>query len=390
VTRVAKIVAGGLVLSAGAAIVWWKREESATSSSALLAPANAPIAIQSRQAEPPASVDARTGVEDPFGALVTDFPALLQANGREEINRRLRDLVKRDPQGLLNALEVLNSKWRDAAKVLVLAAWMREAPQNAMAWARINFPVFLQTSDYIEVCVARRDISLVEDGLMLAPEGMGKNFAMRVLTREWTKADPVFMTAWVKSLEARGLSGELRDYAISGSLDGLAREAPDEAIQWVKNATPNDNNSFRRYYQGIADGMIEAGNLSEAEKFFGGDWANANYNLAFNELAKALATRAPQRLENFFEAIGQNPFRNSAISTGISTLADTEPERAAQLFITYRPAVDAEANMRVLSLMIGNWAKKDRDAATRFVENASGLAPEERQRLRNTVFVPQK
>ncbi len=323
-----------------------------------------------------------------FEALAAGLPALLQAKMRDDYEARLTQLAKLDPRRTLDLLNDLEPKPSDRLKDLVLGVWMHDAPRLALAWAQANRLSFFAAPEYLKACFDLRDISLVDAGVMQMPDGQQKNSALQRLTREWAKVDPAFMSAWTQGLVARGVPGETRDYAMSGVLEALAREAPDEAIRWVQQATPTDNNTMRRYYQAVARGMTDTGKLEAAEKFFGAQRDNPDYNLAFNQIVQEVAKQAPERVDGWLKSLAGSFAQGSALGSAVGVLSDSDPAAATRLFSRHAEDPNGAGALRMMQRLTQRWAQRDRAAALQFIEEAPRLTAANRQRLRDAVAAP--
>lgn len=377
-----------LLAVTGCLIVWSSRR--ADSDFPMRAPAaKAMTAVEMREdARPmaPATPSAVAPVET-FESVAAEWAALSAANQREEANRRLQRLAKLDPLRALGLVATLPANRQDSARTLVLGTWLRSEPRLAFAWAQANYPFFFQMREFADAAVELRDITLVEDGLLARPDGFGKQVALRNLTLAWAKVDPAFMTRWTQGLAARGVSGLERDYATAGLLQALARDAPEEALRWIEQSTPFDNNSRRRQFQAVALGLKDAGRMDEAEKLFSGHPENRDYNLAFNVIVADLAARAPERVERIIA--GMEPlFRSAVLGEAAGTIAKTQPDYAARLWLNYDPEINRLPVMKSLQVALTAWAARDRDAALRAIDQAERLSPENRQKLREVVLIP--
>jgi hypothetical protein len=384
-SRSSAIAVGVVVLIALVGGTCWLRWREPTVASDQ--PASAPIvAPQAVGPSAPVAAPPPASPAESIDSLAADLAALDQQKSSQEFDRLLARLAKLDPLRTLSLVPSLNPTLQNLAKEVILSTWMHDAPRVALEWAKLNFPDFLNYGGYVDACVDLRDISLVEIGLLQSPEGSGKNFAIRRLTQQWAKVDPTFITSWAQNLTARGFSGIVGIYAVSGALRELARDAPGDAMQWIERAPVTDPNMRRLYFQAVAQGVNETGGVEAVEKLFRLQPNNPDYHLAMTVIAQELAVKAPERVSEFLSVLENPGLRLSALSDAAMTIARTQPDLAAQLFVSYYPDLKAERFIPNLQRYVTVWAAKDPEAALHFVDTAPQLTPANRQQLKNAVF----
>jgi hypothetical protein len=315
-------------------------------------------------------------------AFALDLRQVLRRGDPAAIERWLQQRARQDPLRVLELVDPLDREPRNRARSIILAAWMRDAPRLALAWTHAHFPDFFNWPEYAIACAAIRDISLVEEGLLQRRDAdpIANKLALRRVTLEWGKVDPGYMMTWVQHLAAANLPAELRNYAMAGVLEARARTEPDEVIRWIRQTAPYDLNSRRHFYHALAQGWIDTGRLDAAEKFFGANLANPDYNLAMNVALPALAAQSPARAEAWLRVLPA-PLLYTAMINTAGAVEKKDPGLAARWWLTYNPDLNREPSVRNLERKLATLPPPAREDVSRLIEATPQLTPENRARL---------
>ena len=346
---------------------------------------------------------------DPNGALklLLTLPPGAQNAPPYAINKIFSQLTMQDPAAAVQALGQLpGGQMRENAVTQVATAWADTDPQGAINWANSLGNAADRANALYNVVrsASAEDPAAAANDLKLIPNINQRNQAMNEVLDNWTDADPAAALKWAQN----NTVGNAQNMALSEIVQHVAGTDPLGAlgvIQQMPNTPQNNNLVFQTIGQwaatdpaaamkwatnnlsgvdqttatGIAlRGLIQTDPAAGAEYVAAMD-NNPQRNNLVTQVATSLAQTDVDGALAWINSTGNltPAARNSAISSALSPLIQTDPMAAAAKLASLNldPSPINNSILSNLSGQIANGlAQSDPNAAIAWSENLTGVA----------------
>jgi hypothetical protein len=260
----------------------------------------------------------------PQALLLNRLRSVLENPGtrwrKEQLARMLRSVPAAEIPEIMEQLKDLPRADREEVGELLLTQWAAERPREAMEYA------------------------------------YRMKTGVSAVLAEWTAADPVSATAWVKSLSR----GPDRDAAISYFIPNLARRDPQAAFQMMKEKEERWQYHTEAVMTHWARKDLEAA-VAAAESLTSGQVAT----LAASTVAGVWAKTDPVKALEWSLRFENPDLRRRAVSSALAEWAKSDPEAALKRVADFPGDLDRNA---ALATLVSAMAEKETDRAAAIAE----------------------
>ena len=303
------------------------------------------------------AVDARIVLEK------KDWPAL---------ESTLAKLARVSPQDALLLARSFPSPYNIEAVRICVLAWIETDPSAAFAWASHNDrSVFEDDRFYRAVANAGR----FDLGVAALNNITHRRPFLQLFAAQWARQDAQSLIRYIGALSTDDrLAASEALVAVWAQSDFAA------AITWAEQEGRNPYER-RLMFENAANALVASGELDAvinwadalpvSEKMFG----------VYRAIAAGLATENPEAALAWMNRIDDPELRAASIGL-ISTLQRTRPDLAVQL-VEGMP--NARARDALLESIVIRWARRDLNAAERYVTSSASISTLRRQALLQSI-----
>jgi hypothetical protein len=292
-----------------------------------------------------------------------------------------------DPPAAIASTHSLNGRERTACFAAVLDGWVCESPAAVWQYLKTQPPenvkntaTFLtlqgQYSRLIDDLLENGQADVVKSLIEQTPSD-ARGMAGSKLGLYLAKYDTAAALAWISEVP----KGSARTNALSGTVIGLADEAPEVAADFAINL-PDNGDRIRSLIDVFREWAL-AGDPTAAQNWFAKTAISPDRDLALASYIKNFAPADPTLALSMMATFSDPEARNRAFESGLKTLSSTNPAAALDWVLT--SSASPGDRLQKLQAVVSTWARQDRLGALTNLTYHAGLSQEERTELISTV-----